>query len=318
MKRGSLKALLAIGCACVIALWLVTSSSRAAQPLPDLGTCLHKLDPQVDIGYERIAARCPELMRELEKGPWAAWLPRGWKEPGNDLSAGSLTELRELIGREAAAQTGTRAPQVGRLKGILGGMDVSSSGSGWWARFKAWLRSILESPEQPTPESWFSRMVSRVGSSQSVIELSVYSALAAVVGLAGFIVVNEMRAAGLLGRRVASLRVARGKANVRPSQGGWAEIESAPLTERPRLLLETILKRLSEQGYLPPPAALTVRELTEAVRLPDRNDRARLADLAAVTERVRYSEHEIARAGLEEPVARGRELLERLDAGVSR
>src|SRR3569833_3488934 len=78
--------------------------TAAPAAIPNGDACVARLDPQLDIGYDRIAARCPELMRQLEAGAWAPWLPRGWKESGNDLSAGSLKELRELVTRESNAR----------------------------------------------------------------------------------------------------------------------------------------------------------------------------------------------------------------------
>src|ERR1700754_1566915 len=97
MRRGCLSALGL--CALVSA-----GQLRAAEGVPDIDACVARLDPQLDIGYDRIAARCPDLMRQLETGAWAPWLPRGWKEPGNDLSAGSLKEFRELVARESAVR----------------------------------------------------------------------------------------------------------------------------------------------------------------------------------------------------------------------
>ena len=121
-------------------------------------------------------------MKQLETGAWAPWLPRGWKEPGNDLSAGSLKEFRELVDRESVTR-GTNpatAPDVRSLQPILTALAGSRDATGW-SRFKSWLRSVLERREQPTDESWFSRMVAHVGISQSVIRLISYAALAAVV-----------------------------------------------------------------------------------------------------------------------------------------
>jgi hypothetical protein len=81
------------------------------------------------------------------------------------------------------------------------------------------------------------------------------------------------------------------------------------------LLLELIVRRLSDRGALPPSGALTVRELTRAVQLPEAEDRSRLAEVALAAERVRYSSVEPQTAGLDKPIARGRELLERLETG---
>ena len=285
-----------------------------AAQLPALDACLSRLDPELDIGYDRIAARCPDLVKELDRGAWAPWLPRGWKEPGNDLSAGGLKEFRELVDRESAASASPRAPDIRHLKGVLNGLAGTKT-DGWWSRFKAWLRSILETREQPTDESWFTRMVSHVGISQSLRQLIAYAALTAVLLLAAVIVINEVRTAGLLPKR-GDIRWKRHGAPDTPApRMAWSDIERAPLSEKPRLLLELILRRLSDRGYLPPAGALTVRELTRVARLPEPDDRTRLSELALAAERVRYSAGELESEALDNSVSRGRELLDRLDAG---
>jgi hypothetical protein len=286
-----------------------------AVALPNVDSCVSRLDLQLDIGYERISGRCPELMRQLDGGAWAAWLPRGWKEPGNDLSAGGLREFRDLVARESGAGDSSTAPDVRQLQPILTALAGSRHENGW-SRFKSWLRSVLEQREQPTGESWLSRMVSHVGVSQSVIRLITYAALAAVVLLAGIIVFNEARTAGLIPKRHGAARKRRELAATAASGVTWRDIEQAQPGDRPRLLLELIVRRLSDRGFLPPAGALTVRELTRAARLSDADDRSRLADLALAAERVRYSAMDFQFAGLDEPVARGRELLDRLDAGT--
>jgi hypothetical protein len=98
----------------------------------------------------------------------------------------------------------------------------------------------------------------------------------------------------------------------------WSDIERAPLRDKPRLLLELIVRRLSDRGNLPPAGALTVRELARAARLPEPDDQTRLFELALAAERVRYSAGELESAALDESIARGRELLDRLDASTPR
>src|SRR5215467_10070296 len=84
-----------------------------------IDACLRRLDPQTDIGYERIAARCPDLTRQLQASEGAAWLPRQWQAPNNDLSAASLEDLRHLLARELATQaTPSRAPSLVPLQSI--------------------------------------------------------------------------------------------------------------------------------------------------------------------------------------------------------
>jgi hypothetical protein len=158
-------------------------------------------------------------------------------------------------------------------------------------------------------------MVSHLGISQSVIRIITYAALAVVVIIAGIMVVNELRTAGLFGGWWGAARQRRSRDKGAASGLSWSDIEQAPLRDRPRLLLDLIVRRLSDSGSLPPAGALTVRELTRAARLPEAEDRSRLEELALAAERVRYSRAQQAE-GLEEPVAGGRVLLDRLDAGV--
>jgi hypothetical protein len=311
MRRRCLNALVACALMNGTAVAEGAGGAAAAVSIPEIDNCVGRLDPQLDIGYDRIAARCPELTRQLEGGAWAPWLPRGWKESGNDLSAGSLREFRELVDRENGASGSFAAPDVRRLHTILTALARSRSESGW-SRFKSWLRSLLERREEPTDESWLTRMVSHVGVSQSVIRLITYAALTAVV-----------RTAGLLPKRSGALRKRRELAGAGSPGMGWNDIEQSQPGDRPRLLLELIVRRLSDRGFLPPAGALTVRELTRAARLPEADDRSRLADLALAAERVRYSAAGFQYSGvgsqltdLDEPIARGRELLDRLDAGA--
>ena len=129
--------------------WAAPTAPHApvGDAMANIDACVARLDLQLDIGYDRIAARCPDLMRQLEAGAWAPWLPRGWKESGNDLSAGSLKELRELVARESNARESSLAkvPDVRSLQPILATLAGNRDETGW-SRFKSWLRSILEAP----------------------------------------------------------------------------------------------------------------------------------------------------------------------------
>jgi hypothetical protein len=295
----------------------VAPIAAAQDVLGTIDSCTARLNTDVDIGYERIAARCPELVRRLDDSGWSAWLPRDWKRPGNDLSAGSLRELRVLLARELATQTTARTPRVEQLRGILAGLDHRShDGNGWWARTKAWLRDALERRERTEDDGWLTRLVAQIGLSQAVIELVSYGALTLVVVLAGLIVWNELRSSGVFarrGRRGARLALATSRRDGLT----WNDIERATFRHRPRLLLELIAARLTEESCLPPAGGLTVRELARAARLPDEKDRERLAELALASERVRFSDVEVPADNIEAAVEGGRKLLERIAARSS-
>ena len=282
--------------------------------LNSIDSCIRRLNPDVDVGYQRIAARCPELIRRLEQSGWSGWLPSDWKRPGNDLSAGSLRELRELLTRESTLRERSHAPSLERLPDVLASLArPHQEASGWWARAKAWLHEVFERREQTADNGWLTRMIDEIGPFQAYVELISYIALALVVVLAVYILVNELRVSGVLGR----LRGRFAHQNVLPTRlqddaPARDEVQGAPLRQQPRLLLELIVARLTEDSCLPPARGLTVHELTRAARLPDENDRNRLAELARTSERVRFSSAEVPNDVIAAAVANGRALLERI------
>lgn len=291
----------------------------APDPLKAIDECLARLDAGTDVGYARIASRCAELARALEGSGWSAWLPRGWNEPGNDLSAGSLRELRVLVARELATTVeADRAPSVQRLEQVLAELGpAGQERGGLWARLRNWLQTILESRGQEDGPHWLDRMIERVGRSQVVIELITYASLALIIVLAVLIVVNELRAAGVLRSRrrreedrdvEAELPRPRARVTMR-------DVEAAELRHKPRLMLELVTEWLAERRMLPPPRGLTVRELLRSAELAQAEDRARLAKLAEAAEQESFAEHGAAPSMIESAVACGRELLDRLQRG---
>jgi uncharacterized protein DUF4129 len=293
------------------------ASIQAAQAdsIAVLDACIAKLDAQIDIGYDRVARRCPDLAPALEQSGWAAWLPQGWKESRNDLSVGSLRELRRTVARELAPHPVAKIPNVETLKDIIS--DLGTTGqerSGLWSRFKKWLRSLFERSAQQNDEGWLSRLISRAGVSGAVMEIITYVALGIVVALAGFIVFNELRLAGILKRRRAGNAGDEGASL--PADGlriAWADVERAPLRDQPRLLMQLVASRLTDLKRLPPAGAFTVREIVRTADLKQPADRERLNEIALTSERVRYAESEVSPAVVETAVVNARELLNQLD-----
>src|ERR1700722_15575829 len=194
-----------------VMVWMAGAQLAAAQTdvggvLQAIDACVLRLNPDVDSGSARVAARCPAWVRRVSESGVAAWLPRDWQRAGNDLSAGGLRELRQSLARElTAAGTGERvsSPSVEGIRDVLAGLARSDGGerSNWWARTKAWLRRVFERGEPAAEEGWLARMVGERGFPQTVIELISYVALGLVAVLAVVIVVNELRVGGVFGRR---------------------------------------------------------------------------------------------------------------------
>jgi hypothetical protein len=288
--------------------------AAARDAVSAIDACIGQLDAGLDVGYARIAERCPDLAPSLEASAAAAWLPADWNKPGNELSAAGLAELRTLLTRQPSP-AGARALRVARLRTLLEGLAANDRrGGGWWARFKEWLREVLarRPPGQEDP-GWLRRLIGDLGVSQAVLEASVWGALAVVIALATTIVVNELRIAGLFSgwRRRTAAGASRSTAARAPLT--LEEVERASPAEQPRLLLALIVARLREQERLPPERGLTVHELRRAANLPEQADRERLAALTAACERVRFGAPELSLPALGAALARGRELLAALE-----
>jgi hypothetical protein len=297
--------------AALLVVTMAPLASAADSPTVAIDKCIAQLDPEVDVGYERIAAICPRLAQTLEQSGFAQWLPLGWKESRNNLSAGSLAELRAVVERELATRPAARVPNVEHLNNVLAGLGnqhVQTSGA--WARFKKWLRDLMARRERPTDQNWFDRMVSRGGVSAAVGEVLTYIALGAVVVLALIVVFNELKAAGLLGRRKTAGNEESGGAPTAHVVPTMSDIEKAPLIERPAMWLELIASKLTTMGRLPPASALTVREMERSADLQGEQDRARLSALALTTERARFAQESVPAKVLEQAVDDGRALFE--------
>lgn len=295
---------------------------RAQGALNSIDACIKRLDPQIDVGYARLATRCPELTRHLEASGWSAWLPPQWKAPDNDLSAAGLAELRALVVREGSAKLSPRAPDPRLLQPILsdlgqGDQDTDDRQTRTvWSRFTQWIREVPERRESPARAGWIDRLFARLGPSQAILEVVTYACLALVVLLAAGIVAYELHRAGVFGARRGKKTEPASPVRGRRSRGpDWTAIQGAPLGERAGMLLEFIAARLVERNRLPPAEGMTARELTQAARLSSGEDRALLADVAGVAERARYSAQPVMPASVESAVERGRTLLEHIQVG---
>lgn len=300
-------------------LWLAAAMPcvAAADALQVIDACVAKLDASLDVGYARIAARCPDLTPALTSGPQAAWLPADWQRADNQLSAGGLLELRTLLSRAAAARPVRSVPlDTGQVAPVLAGLrHGESTSASWWSRFKDWLRSVLDARREPE-RGWLLRLLDRINLSERSAEVIAWGSFALLVVLALGVAVNELRIAGWPGswrRR----RTARAPDALRRCGITLAQIERAAAREQPALLLELLATRLAELQLLPPARALTARELTERARLTDQPGRTRLAALAQVCERIRFADEDVDEASRTGALNGGRELLNSIEAGAA-
>ena len=277
----------------------IASVAGASEPeaLAALKECAAHLDPGGDPGYEHIARRCPQLAPTLEASSFAPWLPADWKDPHNQLSAAGLWALHDVLERESAAVSGGRALHPERVRAVLERVLLAERApQGWWARCKRWLRELLTTPPQDDSR-WWRRLFGDASIDRATLRVVAALSIALLALLAVAVVVNELRIAGLL-RRGRPRAAEPGRRGAAPAAPGLADLDSVRPSAQPALLLELIAARLAALDRLPPARAFTVRELTRRARLADEGERARLAELAQVSERVRFGGAEVAQPEL--------------------
>jgi hypothetical protein len=301
---------------CALALLLTACGAPVAMAdnvVAVIDSCIHKLDPSLDVGYAHVAERCPDLTRSLASSPYAAWLPPDWNKPENDLSVAGLAELRTLLVRPAPPPA-AHAPRIVQLGAVLAELHRNDAAPrSWWARLREWLREFFTPQPAGAGRGWFQRLIGGADLSQTALRAIVWGALFLVVVLAGAIVVNELRVASGLRNARGRRRRTTGDPQRQHTAPSLHDVERASPAEQPHLLLQLITRRLTEQHRLPPARALTLRELERAARLPDETDRDRLAALTGACERARFADH-VAAALLAAASSSGRELLASLEA----
>jgi hypothetical protein len=288
----------------------VPSQAEAlGQALGVIDACVARLDAEVDVGFRRIVLRCPDLPAALERGGLERWLPRDWRDPDNNLSAGGLEELRQLLASELTMHPVSRPPSAERLRLALLDRGAPARNATVWGELERWLRR-LGGYREPGKAADGPRMLDRIDLAPVAARLIACAALAGLLGLAAVILLNELRAAGVL--RVPS---SRGKgATVHLAATSAAEVEHVGAAERPRVLLAMVLERLSRARGLTGLGSLTTRELIRAVPFDEAEAARHLAHLALTAERVRYDATPATAGDLAAAVHDGRALLEKLSA----
>jgi hypothetical protein len=297
----------------VLFLFAGVSAAPAHELLDRLDACVGRLDQDLDVGYERVAARCPELTASLAHSAWSPWLPADWNQPRNQLSAAGLTELRKLLARSLEPTAPVRAPSTQKLAAVMARISqADDSRQGWWERFKAWLRRLTTGHEGESDplRGWLSALDLSRGAAQVLAWLT----LALVMAIALVIVLNELRIAGVLKVRAPEMRGGLPRRRADPADRTLVELEQRDLREQPALLLQLIADRLTEQGCLPPARALTTRELLRGARLANESEHHALTELARACEQLRFSTRDFAGASLASAIAAGQRVLAGLAA----
>jgi hypothetical protein len=305
---------------CLLGLTLAGAASAADDAaLRVVESCQARLDPRSDIGIERIEKRCPDLLPALATARWRQMLPAGLRERREEITAESLRALVELVRHSGDAVAQREAPTRATLDPVLQELGAAGQqGATRWERFKRWLKDKLDrrkDDDASTLEKW-GRMFQ---TSEGIAQAITYIGYALVGLLVLYVIGSELRAAGLFG---GSKRAA---ARATPA-AQWrrrlllADVTSAPLADRPGMLLRLLGEALTRSGRLPAADGLTAAAIARRARLDSEEDREELSRVAVSAESIRYGNRQLPDEALEGTVSTARRLLEkfaRLAAGKS-
>jgi hypothetical protein len=280
--------------------------------------CRARLDPSTDVGIERIQKRCPDLLPALASAPWRNLLPQTLRERRDEITAGSLRALEDLVRQSGSGVTLRDAPSREKLDPVLAELGAKGQqGATRWERFKRWLKEKLEKRKDDDEASALEKWARQLQTSEGIAQAITYLGYVLVGVLVLFVIWSELRAAGFVGAS-RSARARSDPASQWRQRLMLADVASAPLADRPGLLLRLLGEALTRAERLPAAEGLTAAAIARRASLDSEQERAELAQVASTADTVRYGQNTPPDDQLERTVAAARALLQkfaRLAAG---
>ena len=231
--------------------------------------------------------RCPRLAAVIGELSLGAQLPSHWR---TDLDPDSLAALARLEHRYLAAAP-SAAPSLSTLPAVLRSLQAPAMPLSWWQRWRDRVRRWLQGSGDPDA-AWLGDWLSRLSIPRLLQQLLFYATTAAVLALAGWTVLQELRAAGVLGATRASRTelapLAAGAPPVDAAALDPLDVERAPATQRGVLLMRLLVQALRHTGRLSGERALTYRELAALPLFAEALQRERFTRVALLAEQQRY------------------------------
>ena len=256
-------------------------------------------EPGTDCDLTRpgLETLCPDLATALADHPLAPALAR----PPGERAPADATRIDDFQAWYDAAVPGRR-PDLESLPDVLAQMrEPAPRRLSLREQFWRWLTHKLGLDEFEMPE-W----TRELSIPPRVVDAVFYSVIALLLILAVAVIVNELRQRrGDRGdRRVARWSHDAGAAAPPPT---LAELEAAPLSQQPRLLLAIAINALSSRGVIDYRGSMTHRQLvTTAQGLPDGQG---LVLLSKAAERCAYGGWEPSAGDMDTLRSAGRALL---------
>jgi len=284
------------------AAWCQAAGQDEASPLDVIERCNESADEE-SIGLTALEQECPGLTGALEQSGYLALLSTAARD---ELDVYDLSDVLQVDAwyEEPAA----RDMDIGTLGPILDSLQAQEPERplGWFERFQRWLRSMLERRSEGT-DNWLSRWLDDAEVSEVVTKTILLVALALLLALTVFVIINELRAAGIFSQR--SKRdddlVPGAVAN---SSDAAADLDALPVDRKASLLLRMLVTTLVQSGRLRAERSLTHRELSARARFDDAQQRESFQRVAALAERTVYGSVDVPAEEIEPIVAAAPEL----------
>ncbi len=285
--------------------WQQAAGQDERSALEIIDRCGESADDET-IGLTALEEECPGVTGALEQSGYLSLLSTAEREQLDGYDLSDLIFVDYWYDDAAPPQ---RAVDVATLTPILDSLRAQTAERPltWFERFKRWLRSILDRPEA-SEDNWFTRWLDNARISDFVANLILYGALAVILGLTIFVIVNELRAAGVFRRRI--------KAEHDPITGGVAaaaedaaaDFDALSAERKASMLLRMLVATLVQSGRLRTERSLTHRELCTRARFDDPQQRESFRRVASLAERTVYGSAGIPTEEVEPIVAAAREL----------
>jgi hypothetical protein len=265
---------------------LIATACFAGVPLETVRDCAATASPTV-YGLKNLGAVCPGLPAALGELALDKMLYEGWQDK---LSAHALRDVIDLSERYSGPRW-HGAPDTSTVPGILQGLKDEQAPQvvSWWHSFKNWIKQWLEHSDSAMAK-WikhlFDRVLDNTNLSPAFLRAFVYI-VTVLTGLAAvFIIVRELKAAGIGSRfrRVRSALHSAQDSRELPPTDQEASADENTLAG----LLRALVKRLLQTGRLTTERSLTHRELIAKTSFDSDAQKTVFAKVARTAERILY------------------------------
>jgi len=279
-----------------------------------IGDCSDAADEET-VGLTALEEECPGLTRALDQ---SAYLPLLSTTERDALDAYDLSDLLTLDDWYAEQDATARDPDVAALKPILDSLRAQEPQRAltWFERFKRWLRSIVDRQEQDS-DNWLSRWLEKREVPEVVATTILFVGLALILALTILVILNELRAAGVFRKRLATEAEGMATSAAAHADDGAVDLDSLPADRKASMLLRMLVKTLVQSGRLRTERSLTHRELGVRARFDDPQQRESFERVAELAERVVYGHANLSREDLDSIVQAGRALNSSLNDKLS-